>query len=146
MTNFYYSPSANGFYNSDVYASEHLPLDAIGISKERYEELRDGQSGLKRIALDADGIPALIDVAVNADELAANRERNWRDSEIVRVQWLRERHRDELELSSPTSLSAEQYSELLTYLQLLRDWPQSLDFPVQELRPAQPSWLFELTQ
>lgn len=146
MTNFYYSPSVKGFYNTDVYASEHLPLDAIEISKARYEELRDGQSGLKRIALDADGIPALVDVVVDNEEMAASRERYWRDSEIARIQWLRERHRDELELSSPTSLSAEQYSELLTYLQLLRDWPQSLDFPVQELRPARPSWLIELTQ
>ncbi|WP_248915876.1 phage tail assembly chaperone [Pseudomonas moorei] len=143
MTTFYYSPSVNGFYNSDVYAAENLPLDAISLSKERYEELRDGQSGVKRIALNANGVPALVDVVVDDEQMAANRERYWRDTEIARIQWLRERHRDELELSSPTSLTAEQYVELLAYLQLLRDWPQSDNFPDQDFRPVKPEWIVE---
>jgi hypothetical protein len=145
MTDFFYCPTNNGFYNTDVYAPEHMPSGVIAISKERYIGLRDGQSGLKRIALGADGVPALVDVVVDSDELAANTERYWRDTEIERVKWLRERHRDELEMSASTSLNRDQYSELLIYLQLLRDWPQTDNFPDQGFRPLKPGWIAERT-
>jgi hypothetical protein len=63
MTDFFYCPTNNGFYNTDVYAPEHMPTDVIAISKERYIELRDGQSGLKLIVVDSSGMPVLADVA-----------------------------------------------------------------------------------
>ncbi|MDU9391515.1 phage tail assembly chaperone [Pseudomonas sp. zfem002] len=70
-------------------------------------------------------------------------ERHWRDGQIERLRWLRERHRDQLELHIETTLSSERFSELLVYLQQLRDWPQSSVFPVSEQRPVQPEWLAE---
>ncbi len=69
------------------------------------------------------------------------RERIWRDQQINGVSWLRERHRDELQLERQTSLTPEQYAELLDYLQALRDWPQSLEFPASSSRPAAPPWI-----
>ncbi|OCW20994.1 hypothetical protein C9382_11840 [Pseudomonas aylmerensis] len=60
--------------------------------------------------------------------------------------WLRERHRDQLEISRETTLSAEQFTELLEYMQDLRDWPQSPDFPDIEQRPVPPAWIAEQIQ
>lgn len=69
--------------------------------------------------------------------------RAWRDGEIERVRWLRERHREEVELGVPSTLTPEQYGELLVYVQALRDWPQAEGFPAVEQRPAIPGWVAE---
>ncbi|OPB02577.1 hypothetical protein BFW89_15255 [Pseudomonas synxantha] len=75
----------------------------------------------------------------------ANAERRWRDGELESVKWMRERHRDELELASATSLTTDQYGELLAYMQSLRDWPQSTKFPTQKYRPKKPGWIDQQT-
>lgn len=69
--------------------------------------------------------------------------RAWRDDEIESLRWLRERHREEVELGVSSTLTAEQYVELLTYVQALRDWPQTEGFPAAEQRPAPPEWVAE---
>lgn len=86
--------------------------------------------------------PPAVQVPPTTDELSA-RERAWRDVELTSVLWLRERHRDQLEIDVETTLTAEQFKELLVYMQALRDWPQSPDFPVIEQRPAAPPWIAE---
>jgi hypothetical protein len=60
----YYCDSEKAFYNTAMHAPGQIPVDAIEISKALYETLRDGQSGLKRIGLDANGVPALLDVVL----------------------------------------------------------------------------------
>lgn len=72
--------------------------------------------------------------------------RAWRDAEIVRVIWLRDRHRDEVEISEETTISAEQYAELLMYIKALRDWPATPDFPSEGSRPLAPEWVANQTQ
>lgn len=79
---------------------------------------------------------------INDEEVAA---RAWRDAEIYRVTWLRDRHRDELELSSDTTLSADQYAELLAYIKALRDWPATAGFPAQLSQPVVPEWVASQT-
>lgn len=93
----------------------------------------------------ADASAPLLAPVIGLSERAAA-ERQWRDVEISRVRWLRERHRDEVDLDLATTLSGEQFRELLTYVQALRDWPQSNAFPASEQRPAAPSWLAEAEQ
>ena len=58
----------------------------------------------------------------STDELFS-RLRVERDTRISAVLWMRERHADELELGKETSLTPEQYTALLTYIQALRDIP-----------------------
>lgn len=77
--------------------------------------------------------------AIDAHETAM--ERGWRDGEIVRVSWLRDRHRDELEQELQTTLTAQQYDELQLYIQALRDWPADPKFPQAGDRPVIPAWL-----
>lgn len=83
------------------------------------------------------------------DEIAIEKnkkviERSWRDQEINRISWLRDRHRDELELDLGATLTEDQYNELQDYIQMLRDWPMNQEFPNQEARPDRPSWLSNL--
>jgi hypothetical protein len=68
-------------------------------------------------------------------------DRIWRDAEIVRVAWLRDRHRDEVEMGAETTISTEQYVELLAYIKALRDWPATAEFPAEESRPVVPEWV-----
>ncbi|MCD5977210.1 phage tail assembly chaperone [Pseudomonas quasicaspiana] len=77
---------------------------------------------------------------IPADDPAAT-ERAWRDDELSSVVWLRDRHRDQLDIGSETTLSGDQFQELLVYMQALRDWPQSPDFPDQAERPPALDWL-----
>lgn len=49
--------------------------------------------------------------------------RAMRDYKIAKMLWMRERHADELALGKITSLTTEQYTTLLTYIQALRDLP-----------------------
>lgn len=73
--------------------------------------------------------------------VGADAERMWRDGELAGVMWLRERHRDQLEVAAATSLTGKQFTELLQFMQALRDWPQSPDFPDSEHRPIAPAWI-----
>ena len=69
--------------------------------------------------------------------------RAWRDATIESIKWLRERHRDQLELGLTTTLEAVQFKELLVHMQALRDWPQSPTFPETQSRPTSPVWIAE---
>lgn len=91
-----------------------------------------------------DGEIVLLDenaIAERARQASAASERAWRDAELDGNQWLTARHRDEQDLGTSTTLTAEQFAGLLTYRQLLRDWPESPGFPDSGKRPAAPDWL-----
>jgi Phage tail assembly chaperone protein len=63
-----------------------------------------------------------------------------RTRRIARARWLVDRHRDELDLGRPTTLTAGQYQAVLQYIQDLRDVPEQPTFPAEvswpELDPA----------
>jgi hypothetical protein len=73
-------------------------------------------------------------------------ERKWQNFELNATEWLILRHRDEQDQGAVSTLTPEQYSELLSYRQALRDWPQTDSFPVAESRPIAPPWLAAQTQ
>lgn len=75
------------------------------------------------------------------DKNEQDMERGWRDAEINRVEWLRNRHLDELAQEIDTTLTNTEYEQLLGYIQELRDWPANPNFPNQASRPVMPSWL-----
>jgi hypothetical protein len=90
----------------------------------------------------ASGLIQLPIVAVDQEAIG----RAWRDAEIARVSWLRDRHRDEAEVGDETTLTAKQYAELLAYIKSLRDWPATAEFPAEESRPVVPEWVASQTQ
>lgn len=122
-----------------------IPADAVLIPEERYTSVIANPLLGKVRGHDADGLPVLIDPAPpTASDLAEN-ERRWRDEALGAVVWLRDRHRDQLDIGAEPTLTTERFAELLTYMQALRDWPQSPDFPDSQHRPTAPDWIADQT-
>nr|WP_262925826.1 phage tail assembly chaperone [Pseudomonas chlororaphis] len=91
------------------------------------------------------GLPYLVDAPEPSIDLPSQ-ERSWRNAQLSAVMWLRERHRDQAEAGVVPTLNNEEFKELISYIQLLRDWPQSPHFPDSQYRPVAPPWITEQTQ
>lgn len=141
----YYSKTTGCTYLTSTHGAK-MPPDAVPIDEERYLSVFGNPPPGKIRSHDAQGLPILIDPLPPSVETISARERLWRDAEIEGVKWLRERHRDQLDLAEQTTLTPEQFNELLAYIQALRDWPQSPDFPDSQHRPIAPEWIAEQTQ
>ncbi|MCP1443722.1 hypothetical protein J3D54_002854 [Pseudomonas sp. GGS8] len=137
----FYSQSTGCTYLQGFHTQ--MPEDAKPIADEHYQAVLANPVPGKVRGHDADGLPMLVDPS--PEDLAAT-ERAWRNCEILRVQWIRDRYRDEQELSRPPSITSEQYSGLLDYMQMLRDWPEQQEFPAEQFRPVPPAWIVKQTQ
>ncbi|QIH07168.1 phage tail protein [Pseudomonas sp. BIOMIG1BAC] len=135
-----YSQTTQTTYLKGIHSD--IPTDAVEISEELYLKVIGNPPPGKIREHDEKGLPYLVDALPDRQTV----ERAWRDGEFAGVLWLRERHRDQLEVSANPTLSVEQFQELLTYIQALRDWPQSKAFPDTDHRPNPPPWLAEQTR
>ena len=135
-----YFSMTGGFLSSSVHGN-NMPADAVEISEKVKADLLSAQDNGWTVQLDANGVPITVAPAGPTDEQLIVAERKWRDDALSLAQGLRDRHRDQIEIDVPTTLTAEQFTELLVYMQALRDWPQSSSFPDQTTRPESPSWL-----
>lgn len=86
-------------------------------------------------------VPAAVEVT-HHDDICA-RARGQRDLAISGSVWLVERHNGQMRLDAKTSLSENQFAELLAYHQALRDWPSQPGWPDIDM-PPEPDWLTEL--
>jgi hypothetical protein len=134
-----FSPSSGGFYDRAI--NVVLPPDVVEINDDLYAELLLGNSRGMIISSDKHGYPCLASPEPPSVEYLSEVERAWRDVQLSVTDALVSRHRDELEESGATSLTAEQYTELQAYRRQLRDWPQGSQFPLAEHRPPAPTWL-----
>jgi hypothetical protein len=139
----FYSKTTQTTYLPGVHSD--LPADAVEIPEALYLSVIGNPAPGKVRAHDEQGLPYLVDAPVQLSDLEAQ-ERQWRDSELMTATGMRDRHRDQLEIEVETTLTAEQFRELLLYMQALRDWPQSPYFPVIEQRPAAPPWIADQAQ
>lgn len=137
----YYSGATGGFYSPTVHPV--IPGDAVLLAEDVYNAFKVGLEQGKQITIGEDGAPHLIDREEPREEVEAN-ERLWRDSKLASTEWLTVRHRDELDMDNPTTLTPRQYDDLLMYRQTLRDWPQSEGFPDVAMRPEAPEWIIEV--
>ncbi|WP_323115174.1 phage tail assembly chaperone [Pseudomonas guariconensis] len=104
-----------------------------------------------RMVSETDGVWSRLDGVITKQPLPppstgvlGMSERVWRNAAVASTEWLMNRHRDELDMQLATTLSAEQFAELLVYRQVLRNWPQSEAFPDAEQRPVAPAFLSAL--
>ncbi|MFT0869658.1 phage tail protein [Pseudomonas sp. CAM1A] len=134
-----FSISTGCFYSSRIH--KDIPPDAIEVADDEYQLLVAGRNSGQEIKLE-DGQLTLE----YTEEFKEARERGWRVNTLLGIQWIRDRHRDQVDLGVTPTLTSEQFNELLAYLQALRDWPQSEHFPEVERRPAAPPWIAEQTQ
>lgn len=130
-----------------VTLNHFIPVELAGADSLSVAEIEEQIEAMRPVAPEPVKVPAALaamvqPVAPDPDAL----ERAWRDAELASVMWLRERHRDQVEISVQTTLSAEQFAALLVYMQDLRDWPQSTDFPDIEHRPVAPAWVADQTE
>jgi len=124
-----------------------IPSDAIEVDGETWRRITQETDGVW--TLGRDGQINKLPFVVDPEQLKARlveSARAWRNDEISKVSWLRDRHRDELDLGKALTLTGEQFSELLTYMQALRDWPESREFPEAESRPVAPGWVADQHQ
>jgi hypothetical protein len=124
-----------GRFDSSFHAV--IPKGAIRITETLWNSTLNDTDGVWRL-VDGELVKQPLPEALVFPDADA---RAWRDAEIARIAWLRDRHRDELEMSAETTITTEQYVELLAYIKALRDWPQSSTFPAEEERPVAPQWL-----
>lgn len=70
MTKFY-SASAGGFFDDKIHGSA-MPEDAVKITDKRHQDLLDGQTNGKEIAIDKNGKPSLADRTITAEDAQRN--------------------------------------------------------------------------
>lgn len=118
---------------------------SVELSDKEWLSLLDAQQAGARIIKDVNGRPVATYAPVPlSNEQQASNERVWRDAVIDSTGWIVSRHRDEVELGEPTSLTTVKYDELMQYRKSLRDWTASSEFPNIESRPVQPAWLTKI--
>ncbi|MDP9507874.1 phage tail assembly chaperone [Pseudomonas protegens] len=139
----FYCAATGGYY---LPGEQPADKSCKKITKAQHVELRAQNSAGKIIVADSEGFPVAVDPPGPTAEQISSNERAWRDLVLSTVVGLRDRHRDQLEIDVETTLTAEQFKELLVYMQALRDWPQSPDFPQIEHRPVLPPWIAEQTE
>lgn len=147
----YFSEQTKGFYPEDWRLdgsySDHLwPASVVLLTDEERSEFWKANPPDGKALGTAEGRPIWIRLPDLTTEQMAASERAWRDTTLDELIGIRDRHRDQLEIGAETTLSGQQFTELLIYMQALRDWPQSDSFPNAEYRPTQPSWILEITQ
>ncbi|GFM68558.1 hypothetical protein PSCICJ_46760 [Pseudomonas cichorii] len=133
-----YCAETGGFYLSGMQPDDK---ECKEITDAQHIELRTENAAGKIIVADENGFPIAIEPPGLTLEQLANKERAWRDQVLSAASGVRDRHRDQLELNLSTTLDAEQFTALLVYIQSLRDWPQTQEFPDILFRPTAPTWL-----
>jgi len=140
MSKYFFNAKTMGVYIDGIHK---IPKGSIEISDETYKEVFANAEPGKVIAVGSDGVPHLESAPPKSKEDIVREERAWRDAQIEQYRWMLERHRDEQDMDKETAISSAQFKELLTYIQELRDWPESKKFPQKTGRPVSPDWAAE---
>lgn len=118
--------------------------ELVEISTEEHQALLAAEMAGQVIRADDQGRPITVPALPASAEQLAVRERFWRDAMLTSTDALVQRHRDEVEAGSNTTLSTDQYQALQAYRIELRAWPESEAFPSTQQRPVAPTWLAAL--
>jgi len=127
------------FYD-DAISPAPKGAQVIKLSDAQYRGLLAGQGEGKRMAIDENGLPVLLDPAPLSPDQLADAKRAARDAALSATDWLIARHQDETFAGRGTTLTADQFDELLAYRKALRDLPLADGWPGVDL-PATPDFL-----
>ena len=146
MSQVYFSPSTTTFFRTDTHGVPGtegclMPSDVVKVSLVVFEAMVKARSQGQRVIAEFNGQPTVAEPLPPSSEELADQERLWRDRELSRTEWLVTRHRDEKDMGKVTSISLDEFSELLSYRDLLREWPNKSAFPDVSKRPQSPEWL-----
>ncbi|WDH24130.1 phage tail assembly chaperone [Pseudomonas chlororaphis] len=145
MAKYLYSATTGGVYLTGFHSD--IPGDALEISNDVYRQCFAQPLPAGKIVVPGDdGLPSIVDQPKTSAEAIVAAERVWRNQNLSLTDSLVARHRDEQEAGSGTTLDKDRYAELQAYRSALRSWPETSDFPTEELRPAAPTWMLEQLQ
>lgn len=103
-------------------------VDSTDYGPKIYQEIMDGKYGPIKP----------MDQEVELERVTTGAKMN-RSANMTSTDWLVNRHRDEKEMGDSTSLSEDQFKEVLEYRRDLRDWPTKAEFP--NGMPTAPAWM-----
>ncbi|MGN2405326.1 hypothetical protein ACTACD_05915 [Pseudomonas syringae] len=79
------------------------------------------------------------DIVVQSDP--ALLARLWIEASLKQSEALVAEYRDARDLGAALPITAKQFSELLTWRQAVREWPQVAGYPIEASRPDVPAWI-----
>ena len=133
-----FSPTTLAFYDLNTWPHDLPDFPALLSAEDHARILAELSTG-RILAADETGRPVTLDPPPPSAEALAAEARRRRDGDVTAWRWMIERHRDELDLNRPTTLSASQIAALLTFIQALRDVPEQPGFPAAITWPLPPS-------
>lgn len=124
---------ATGFFDDALHAA--IPAGAVPIDDATWAAWIEAPH-----ALCWDGAALVPYSPSPSAEAVAAAARRRRDAALATTAWLVQRHRDQVDAGTATTLTVAQYVELLAWRQALREWPQQPGWPDLPL-PEAPAWL-----
>ncbi|QXG41336.1 hypothetical protein [Pseudomonas viridiflava] len=79
------------------------------------------------------------DIVVESDP--AMLARLWIEASLKASESLVSEYRDARDLGGALPITAKRFSELLTWRQKVREWPQAAGYPIEASRPDVPAWI-----
>lgn len=79
------------------------------------------------------------DIVVEADP--ALLAKLWIEASLKTSETLVSEYRDARDLGGPLPITIKQFSDLLTWRQAVREWPQVVGYPIEASRPDTPAWI-----
>jgi hypothetical protein len=128
-----------GFYD-DVLSPAPEGTNTIKLTDAQRRMLLEGKLAGRRMAVDENNAPALVDPFPPSDDTLAEVKRTERDHALTATDWIVARHQDETLLGDGTTLTAEQFAALLAYRKALRELPEAAGWPHVDL-PAAPDFV-----
>ncbi|KVS58023.1 tail fiber assembly protein [Burkholderia cepacia] len=125
------------FYDEAFHSKAEIPEGVVKISDDDHAALLDGQSEGKCMALCEQGRPAFVEHRPRSIEEVLDVARRKRKRLLDESDRIVTRHRDQVDEGIATTLTDEQYRDVLRYRRELRDLPDQAGFPNIEW-PAAP--------
>lgn len=79
------------------------------------------------------------DIIVESDPLVLAR--LWVDAKLKASENIVSQYRDARDLGRTSPITPEQFTELLTWRQDVREWPQATGYPAEATQPTAPGWI-----
>ncbi|MGX0957848.1 hypothetical protein AB7M18_003976 [Pseudomonas viridiflava] len=136
-------PAALGVTFSDV-AFKNDGSFVITVAGNRCHVTEDYNPTLYQAVIDyleagGDSTAYAEDIVVEADP--ALLAKLWIEASLKTSETLVSEYRDARDLGGALPITAKQFSELLTWRQAVREWPQVAGYPIEASRPVVPAWI-----
>ncbi|WPJ20652.1 tail fiber assembly protein [Pseudomonas phage vB_PF_Y1-MI] len=135
----FYSEKVNAFFDDnfkEAYEKANSwPEDAVEVSSEIHQEFGIDQPPEGKQRCFSRGKFKWVREVISLEDMKVSANL-WRMSMLEKTDGIVSRHRDQLDMEEDTTLSGEEFKELLQFRKALRDWPDHRTYP--KTRPSVP--------